>query len=134
MTQTTTREKASGGGALTATRAIAGSIAVLVFIQGALAGSFLDGTTGAIALHGVGASVLSLLGIAGIVTAAAAHRANRWVVPAAVVGFLGLGLQSGMGYGRVLNIHVPLGIALFGLYLSMALLLRDQRTIERRQA
>ena len=106
-------------------------VAALVFIQGALAGAFLDGTTAAIAFHSMGASILMLLGIASLVTAAAAHRANRWVLGGATAGLLGLGLQMGMGYSRFLNIHVPLGIALFGLHLSMALLLRDQRTIER---
>lgn len=128
MTQTTTTtSRASGEGALRATRALAGSIAGLVFIQGVLAGSFLDGTTAAIALHGIGGSLLVLLGIASVVTAAAAHRSNRWVLAAATAGFFALGIQSGMGYARFLNIHVPLGIALFGLYLTMALLLKPNR-------
>jgi ABC-type transport system involved in cytochrome c biogenesis permease subunit len=47
-----------------------------------------------------------------------------------LVGFLAIGMQIGMGYTDQLQIHVPLGITLFGIYLGMALLIN---TPKRRQ-
>lgn len=123
---TTTTEKTSGSGALVATRALSGIVAALVFTQGALAGSHLSGVDGVIGVHGAIGSTLPLLAIVIVVTAAASVRQNRWVLPASIVGMLAMGLQTGMGYMRQLQIHVPLGIALFGTYLIIACLARPR--------
>lgn len=129
METTTPTTRLPGSGALTATRVLSGIIAALVFIQGALAGSYLSGAGGVIGIHGmVGSIALPLLALATIVTAAIATRRNRWVLGASILGFLAIGTQIGMGYQSRLNVHLPLGIALFGLYLAMALILRDRET------
>jgi hypothetical protein len=79
-----------------------------------LAGLFLTGDVDAITVHG---ALGSGLGAVAIVLVAATllyvvRRGALWVLPAAVVLFLAVGLQIGMGYARVLQIHVPLGVAI----------------------
>jgi hypothetical protein len=39
--------------------------------------------------------------------------ASHWLLFGSVFVFLGEGLQIGTGYGRFLNVHVPLGVILF---------------------
>ncbi|HEX2155058.1 MAG TPA: hypothetical protein VHL52_13920 [Acidimicrobiia bacterium] len=131
MQPTETKARRSAAGAVAATRVLSGLIAVLVFIQGALAGSYLSGAGGVIDIHGMmGTIALPLLALTTIVTAAVATRRNRWVLAGSIFGFLGIGTQIGMGYQSRLDVHVPLGIALFGLYLVMALAVRDRNTTE----
>lgn len=102
-----------------------------MLVQGALGGSFLSGIAGALDAHRtVALQVLSLLGLAVVVTAAVAVRRNRWALPVSSVGLLGLGVQIVMGFEGRLSVHVPLGIALFGVYLTMALVLRDKTSKE----
>lgn len=130
-TTATTRPGRLGIGALTTTRVLSGVIAALVLVQGALGGSFLSGIAGALDAHRtVALQVLSLLGLAVVVTAAVAVRRNRWALPVSSVGLLGLGVQIVMGFEGRLSVHVPLGIALFGVYLTMALVLRDKTSKE----
>jgi hypothetical protein len=108
--------------ALMATRILAGVIAGLVLVQGALAGSHLSGDAGVLAIHEfVGTEVLTVLALAAVVTATAAIRLRSWALPATLLGFLATGLQIGMGFADRLRIHVPLGLALLGLYLALAL-------------
>lgn len=124
-----TKSKSLSRGALTATRVLAGILAVLVLVQGALAGSHLTGDSGALDLHRIlGTVVLSLLGLITAITSAVAFRRNRWALPASVVGFFGLWGQIEMGFLDRLNVHLPLGITLFGLYLTMALILKERTT------
>lgn len=110
-----------------ATRLLAAVMAVLVFAQGALAGSHLSGDAAALDIHRIlGTQVLTLVGLATVVTAVGAARRNRWVLPVSILGLLALGAQIGMGFQDRLNLHLPLGIALFGTYLAIALVLRDE--------
>ena len=123
---TTTRKRTAAGTALVATRVLSGVLAALILLQGASAGSHLTGAEGALGLHRrVGTEFLTLLVIVMIVTAATAFRARWWALPAAIVGFLGIGAQIGMGFADQLQIHLPLGVALFGLYLAMVVALTD---------
>lgn len=102
-------------------------MAALVFIQGASAGFHLSGDTGALDVHRmVGTQVLTLLGLATVVAAAGAVRRNRWILPISILGLFALGAQIGMGFQDRLNVHLPLGIALFGVYLTIALVLKDE--------
>lgn len=85
-----------------------------VLLQPVLAGLFLTGDVDAIAVHG---AIGSVLAAAGLVLIAATliyvvRRGRLWVLPVVVVLFLAVGLQVGMGYARVLAVHVPLGVAL----------------------
>lgn len=124
MTQTETEAVATPTRALSTTRVLAGVTAALVLVQGASAGTSLTGVTGALDVHRIGADVLSVLSIAIIVAAAFAARHLRWPLIASIVGFLAVGLQTGMGFERQLQIHLPLGLAIFGAYLTMALLIK----------
>lgn len=95
-------------------RSVATAHLVLVLAQPVLAGLFLTGDVDAITVHG---ALGSGLGAVAIVLVAATllyvvRRGALWVLPAAVVLFLAVGLQIGMGYARVLQIHVPLGVAI----------------------
>jgi hypothetical protein len=127
QTNVTTRSIPPGTAALTTTRVLSGIMAALVFFQGALAGSHLTGAAGTLDMHRViGTQVLTLLGLATVVTAAVAARRNRWVLPTSILALLALGTQIGMGFQDRLNVHLPLGIALFGVYLTMALVLKDE--------
>ena len=108
--------------ALPTARLVAAGTAVLVLVQGALAGSHLGGADGALSIHrSLGTEVLSWLALVVVVTSALAFKRSRWRLLAATVGFMGMGTQIGMGFADRLAIHLPLGIALFGLYAAMAL-------------
>ena len=95
-------------------RATATAHLVLALVQPVLAGLFLTGSVDAIKVHGVLGSVLAVAGQALIASAIAyvVARGRLWVIPAMVVLFLAVGLQIGMGYARVLQLHVPLGVAI----------------------
>jgi hypothetical protein len=95
-------------------RSVATAHLVLVLAQPVLAGLFLTGDVDAITVHG---ALGSGLGAVAIVLVAATllyvvRRGALWVLPAAVVLFVAVGLQIGMGYARVLQVHVPLGVAI----------------------
>jgi hypothetical protein len=93
---------------------VATAYLVLVLAQPVLAGLFLTGDVDAIAVHSAIGSGLAPVAIVLIVSTVlyVIRRGSLWVLPAAVVLFLATGLQIGMGYSRVLQIHVPLGVAL----------------------
>ena len=87
---------------------------VLALAQPVLAGLFLTGSVDAIQVHSVLGAAMALTGQALIVSAIAyvVARGRLWVLPAMVVLFLAVGLQIGMGHARVLQLHVPLGVAI----------------------
>lgn len=96
---------------------------VLALAQPVLAGLFLTGSVDAIKVHGVLGSVLAVAGQA-LIAAAIAYvvaRGRLWVIPAMVVLFLAVGLQIGMGYARVLQLHVPLGVAIVTVSVLLAI-------------
>lgn len=100
-----------------------------MLLQGALAGAHLTGQSGALDLHReMGTIVLSLLGLVTAVVAAVAFRRNRWAFPVAALAFFGLWAQISLGFLDRLGIHLPLGIALFGAYLTLAICARDRST------
>ena len=111
-------------------RIVAWLTAALVLVQGALAGSFMSGTASALAGHrAIGTLVLMVLSVVLIGAAAVLFRQHRWILPASVIGFILLGTQIGTGFTDRVVVHVPLGVALFGIYLVMALLLRDDAVV-----
>jgi len=88
---------------------------VAVLAQPILAGRYLTGDVDAITAHGAVGTALAALDL--LVIAAAAvdvvlGRGRVWVLPAAVLLFLAVGLQIGMGYARQLGLHVPLGVGI----------------------
>jgi len=85
-----------------------------VLAQPILAGMFLTGDVDAIEWHvTVGFTLVAdgLLVIAAALGYVLVGRGRWEVLPAAVLLFLADGLQIGMGFGRVLEIHLPLGVA-----------------------
>lgn len=89
----------------------------------------MAGTASSLASHRViGTYVLMFLSVVLVAAGAVVFRQRRWILPASVVGFLLLGTQIGTGFTDRVVVHVPLGVALFGIYLVMALFLRDEAT------
>lgn len=127
--ESTTQTRRPSRAALISTRVLAGILAALVLLQGALAGAHLTGQGGALDLHrDMGTVVLSLLGLITAVVSAVAFRRNRWAFPVATLAFFGLWAQIELGFLDRLGIHLPLGIALFGTYLILAVCPRDRLT------
>ncbi|HYH30213.1 MAG TPA: hypothetical protein VD903_07490 [Pseudonocardia sp.] len=86
-----------------------------VFAQPVLAGRYLTGDVDAIVVHGLVGSLLApaaMLVIAAALAYVVAVRGRLWVLPAAVLLFLAIGVQIGFGYSRDLHLHVPVGVAI----------------------
>ncbi|MFC4117548.1 hypothetical protein [Nonomuraea zeae] len=105
-----------GSGYVTAFKAVAVLNTLAVLVQAVTAGQLMGG--GGAGLHGAGAGAVHVLGLAQVVVAVLLWRPGRqagW--PALVsVAVLLLGfVQSMLGGSGVVAVHVPLGMALFGL-------------------
>lgn len=108
---------------LWAVRVVAVLHALVVLAQPVLAGFFLDGDVDAIVVHEGNAhlavGMAFFLGIAGIVYAW--PGGGRWWPALAGLGFLLLEeAQTGFGYGRILAVHIPLGVLLVVVALAFA--------------
>ncbi|WNM31037.1 hypothetical protein RKE30_11750 [Streptomyces sp. Li-HN-5-11] len=96
--------------------------AVLAAGQAVLAGSFLSGHYGALDLHALNATATGLTAVAQTVAAVLLWRPGGGPAWPAVTSALLFGAEAGqiaMGYGRVLAVHVPLGVALIACTLLM---------------
>lgn len=95
-------------------RVVATAHLVMVLAQPVLAGMFLTGDVDAIAMHSTIGSTLATVELVLIAATLAyvVRRGRLWVLPAAVLLFLAVGLQIGMGYSRALQVHIPLGVAI----------------------
>ncbi len=88
---------------------------IAVLAQPVLAGLFLTGDIDAIAVHGTIGTTLAAVDLVVIGVTLAyvlGGRGRLWVLPVIVALFLAVGLQIGFGYGRTLEIHIPLGVAI----------------------
>ena len=86
-----------------------------VLAQPLLAGRYLAGDVDAIEAHSLVGSLLpgvALLLAVGALAFVVAARGRWWLLPVVVVLFLAEGLQVGMGFSRVLAVHVPLGVGI----------------------
>jgi hypothetical protein len=84
-----------------------------VFAQSVFAGQFLSGSDSPVAFHELTGWIVLLISAIQILLAAVLVRSGAtslWLVFGSIFLFLGEGLQVGTGYGRVLNVHVPLGV------------------------
>lgn len=105
-------------------RGTASAAALLACAQPVLAGGFLDGHYSLLAAHRnaamilAGAILLSL--VAALLLWRPGHGPGRPAL-ACAVAFVLCGGQIGLGFARVLIIHIPLGIALLVLVLQIAL-------------
>lgn len=91
--------------------------------QSALAGRFLSGADAAVAFHEIaGWSVLAICVVQILIAALRPLPADArlWLVLAGACLFMGEALQIGVGYGRFLDVHIPLGLLLFGGVAALA--------------
>ncbi|WP_143590370.1 hypothetical protein [Thermoactinospora rubra] len=115
-------QAAKGRGLHSAFSYVATLGAVAVLVQAVTAGQLLgDGSAG---MHGIGAGAVHLVGLAQLVAALLLWRPGRgpaWpaLVSAAIL-LLGFA-QSMTGGSGAVALHVPLGMAIFGLNLWLAL-------------
>lgn len=97
---------------------------VLGLLQAAFAGSFLSGDYGALNMHAVNAGMLGTVAILMTVAAVLVWRPGggpAW--PALACGILVVAetVQTVLGYGRALAVHVPLGVSIIA---AIALMFR----------
>ncbi|SEG91142.1 hypothetical protein SAMN05444920_107202 [Nonomuraea solani] len=103
-------------GYATAFQVVAALSTLSVLAQAVTAGQLMSG--GAESPHGVGATAVHVLGLAQLVVAVLLWRPGRGAGWPALVSLAVLLLgfvQSAMGGSGVVTVHVPLGMALFGL-------------------
>jgi hypothetical protein len=96
--------------------------AVLAFDQAVFAGQFISGDYGALNSHETGAAATNAVLLVETVAAVLLWRPGRgpwWPTAAAFGLFLASGAQIGMGYARVLAVHIPLGVAIIALDVLM---------------
>jgi hypothetical protein len=92
------------------------SHALAVLAQAVFAGQFLSGSDTQVRFHELNGWILLGISAIQILVGSTLMRsgiASLWLVFGSVFVFLGEGLQIGTGYGRFLNVHVPLGVILF---------------------
>jgi hypothetical protein len=85
------------------------------FAQSVFAGQFLAGSDSQVVFHEITGWALLAICALQIVLAAALLRSgitSLSLVFSSIFVFLAEGLQIGTGYGRFLNVHIPLGVAL----------------------
>jgi hypothetical protein len=96
--------------------------AVLVLLQPVSAGLFVTGNVEMLGLHSAGHIFISLVLLLQMVAAVLIWRPGRgpaWPIWATVGMFLLVGMQAGLGYVRMLSLHIPLGVLTFGLSVAM---------------
>jgi hypothetical protein len=91
--------------------------AALILAQAAFAGQFLGGDAGWVRVHEANAGIIQLAAFVQLVLAILVWRPGRgpgWPALASLALLLAEELQTGFGYARLLALHVPLGVAIFG--------------------
>jgi hypothetical protein len=94
-----------------------------VFAQAAFAGQILSGNATGRTLHEVNAHLIHLVALIQLVLAIIVWRSTGrgLIALAGLALFMAVELQLGFGYARHLALHVPLGLAIFGLILTLLL-------------
>ncbi len=120
-------------GIVRAMRVVLWLLAVAVFAQAVLAGLFLDGGDAWRGWHAINGMLLllPLLALVQVVLAVLVWRRGHgpsWLAIASVGLLLALLVQNVMGQTSQLAVHLPLGVAIFGL---VGTLLVGARTLTR---
>jgi hypothetical protein len=92
-----------------------------VLAQSVFAGQFLSGIDRPVKFHEwTGLSVLAISAIQVIIVAVfmRSGKSSLWLFFGSILVFLAEGLQVGTGYGRFLEVHIPLGVIVFGAVTS----------------
>ena len=110
--------------AVRALRAVVLVHAAMVLAQAAFAGRYLAGDAAGLRAHETNAGIIELVALVQLGVAVVVWRPGRgpgWPALASLALLLAEGFQIGFGYGRVLAVHVPLGVAIFGLTVALVL-------------
>ena len=99
-----------------------------ILIQAVFAGQFLSGADSSVPLHEITGWIIAAVCLAQIVLAV--KTTPLWFVISSVLVFLGEGLQVGTGYGRFLNVHIPLSILITSGVIAQAAWALRQRPLE----
>jgi hypothetical protein len=116
---------------LAALRSVLVVHAFAVLTQSVFAGQFLAGADSSVRFHEINGWLILALSATQVGLAAFLLRSGAvslWLMFGSVFIFLGEGLQIGTGYGRFLNVHIPLGVIVFGAlsWQAVALFLRRE--------
>ena len=105
-------------------RAVVLAHAALVLAQAAFAGRYLSGDAAGLRLHERNAELIVTLALVQLILAVLVWRPGRgpaWPALASLALWLAEVAQMSLGYGRLLGVHVPLGVAIFGLTVALAI-------------
>lgn len=96
---------------------------VIVLAQSAFAGNFLDGQASAMRLHQLtGTSVITAISLLQVIVATICwrrHQQTFWFALSSLVLFVAEMIQIGLGFTGQLPLHVPVGVAIFGVSLVL---------------
>lgn len=96
---------------------------VALLFQAVSAGNFLDGSASAMSLHQMtGTSVITTISVLQVVVAAVCWRRRHvspWFPLTSFALFAGEMAQIGLGFTDQLSLHVPVGVAAFGVSLVL---------------
>ncbi|HEX6355613.1 hypothetical protein [Actinophytocola sp.] len=96
--------------------------ALSAIAQPLLAGIYLDGDVDALAVHEINATVVSGLGVCQLVAAIVyvwAGRGRAWPLYASLGLVLAEQVQVGLGYERIVAIHIPLGVSIIAMQILL---------------
>jgi hypothetical protein len=96
--------------------------AALILAQAGFAGQFLAGDAAWVRVHELNAGIIHLVAFVQLVVAMLVWRPGRgpgWPALASLALLLAEEFQLGFGYARILALHVPLGVAIFGITVAM---------------
>lgn len=104
-------------------RAVAVLTALFAIGQPIFIGSYFAGTFEALGLHSAGAVALQGLGLLLPIAACAvvAMRGRWWFLIWSVALFFLIHVQAILGYTRVLQLHVPVGVLTVGIAVAVAI-------------
>ena len=105
----------------------------LVLAQAAFAGQFLAGDGAWVRVHEANAGIIQMAAFFQLVLAILVWRPGRgpgWPALASLALLLAEELQMGFGYARILALHVPLGVAIFGLTVAILVGTRSLTRVE----
>jgi hypothetical protein len=114
-----------------ALRLVASVQPALLLLQAAFAGQFLSGLQAAVAWHWINAELLLLVGLIQLVLAVVVwrRRGPGWPALASALLLAAIFVQLVMGIRHRVAVHVPLGVAIFGLMLWLAIRVRRPELI-----
>ena len=112
------RDHQTPGSATIALRSVLLVHALGVLTQSVFAGEFLSGSDGPVKFHEFTGWLTLAICALQVVLAALLMRSGMvslWLVFGSVFLLLAEALQIGTGYGRFLQVHIPLGVITFGV-------------------